>query len=167
MGFWGPAEGISAQCRDNARPMSIGMLSPQTGIHSPYATGEENSVQLGVELLNINQRGLCFSLVIADTESTETGAATAMQTLVDMGVVASLFTLNRRGSGCFTEEPIKFQSSHTATTLMKRWKKLVRGGCTPQDYGYWRVAPGQAPCQLSAQSRVMDIPTSPFCMMMV
>ena len=150
MGFWGPAEGISAQCRDNARAMKIGLLSPQTGIHSPYATGEENSVQLGVELLNINQRGLCFSLVIADTESTESGAATAMQTLVDMGVVGVIgphSTEEALGALPIAETnqiPIISYGAFADEAMEEAWEDCGVA-CTPQDYGYlWRVAPGQS-----------------------
>ena len=150
MGFWGPADGISAQCRDNARSMQIGMLSPQTGIHSPYATGEENSVQLGVELLNINQRGLCFSLVIADTESTGAGAAIAMQTLVDAGVVGVIgphSTEEALGALPIAETnqiPMITFGAFSDEAMEDAWEDCGLT-CTPQDYGYlWRVSPGEA-----------------------
>ncbi|MEE2812465.1 MAG: ABC transporter substrate-binding protein [Candidatus Thermoplasmatota archaeon] len=87
IGTWSQWNGIASSCRDDATPTVIGMLSPQTGIHSAYAVGEENGVKLGVELLNINLRSRCFSLTIADTLSTQEGAATAMQALVDSGVI--------------------------------------------------------------------------------
>ena len=45
MGYWNEWTGISSQCRPNAASVVIGMLSPQTGIHSAYAQGEENGVQ--------------------------------------------------------------------------------------------------------------------------
>ncbi|MEE2758668.1 MAG: ABC transporter substrate-binding protein [Candidatus Thermoplasmatota archaeon] len=149
MGFWGPAEGISAKCRDNANSMLIGMLSPQTGIHSPYATGQENSVQLGVELLNINQRGLCFSLVIADTESTQSGAATAMQNLVDSGVVGVIgphSTEEALGALPVAESneiPMITFGAFSDEAMEEAWEDCDLT-CTPEDYGYlWRVAPGQ------------------------
>ena len=149
MGFWGPAEGISAQCRDNADPMLIGMLSPKTGIHSPYAIGEENSVQLGVELLNINQRGLCFSLVIADTESTQSGAASAMQTLVDSGVIGVIgphSTEEALGALPVAESnqiPMITFGAFSDEAMEEAWRNCGLT-CTIQDYGYlWRVSPGQ------------------------
>ncbi len=148
MGFWGPAEGISAKCRDNADPMLIGMLSPQTGIHSPYATGEENSVQLGVELLNINQRGLCFSLVVEDTESTQSGAATAMQSLVDSGVIGVIgphSTEEALGALPIAESnkiPMITFGAFSDEAMEEAWDGCGLA-CTPQDYGYlWRVSPG-------------------------
>ncbi len=149
MGYWSPAEGISAQCRENAEPMLIGMLSPQTGIHSPYANSEENSVQLGVELLNINQRGLCFSLVIEDTGSTQAGAATAMQALIDSGVIGVIgphSTEEALGALPIAESNkismITF-GAFSDEAMEEAWDSCGLA-CTPQDYGYlWRVSPGE------------------------
>ena len=149
MGYWNEWTGISSQCRPNAASVVIGMLSPQTGIHSAYAQGEENGVQLGVDLLNINQRGTCFSLTVADTQSTQSGAASAMQALVNAGVIGvigphsteeALGALNVAESnkvplitfGAFSDEALDDAWAGCGVT------------CTPSDYGYlWRVSPGQ------------------------
>ena len=149
MGYWNEWTGISSQCRDNAASVVIGMLSPRTGIHSAYAQGEENGVQLGVDLLNINQRGTCFSLTVADTQSTQSGAASAMQALVNAGVIGvlgphsteeALGALNVAESnkvplitfGAFSDEALDAAWDGCGVT------------CTPSDYGYlWRVSPGQ------------------------
>jgi len=149
MGYWNEWSGISSQCRPNAAIVVIGMLSPQTGIHSAYAQGEENGVQLGVDLLNINQRGTCFSLTVADTQSTQSGAASAMQALVNAGVIGvigphsteeALGALNVAESnkvplitfGAFSDEALDDAWAGCGVT------------CTPSDYGYlWRVSPGQ------------------------
>ena len=149
MGFWSQWDGIAANCRDNADPMIIGMLSPRTGIHSTYAEGEENGVQLGVELLNINQRGMCFSLTIADTESTESGAASAMQTLVNAGVIGVIgphSTEEALGALPIAESnkiPMITFGAFSDEAMEDAWSGCGIA-CTPADYGYlWRVSPGQ------------------------
>ena len=149
MGFWSQWDGISAKCRDNANPTVIGMLSPQTGIHSPYAQGEENGVQLGVELLNINQRSRCYSLTIADTQSTEAGAASAMQALVNAGVTGVIgphSTEEALGALPIAESsqmPTITFGSFSDEAMEDAWSDCGLT-CTPSDYGYlWRVSPGQ------------------------
>ena len=149
MGYWSVWDGISSQCRASASPMVIGMLSPRTGIHSAYALGEENGVQLGVELLNINQRGMCFSLTVADTQSTESGAASAMQALVNagvMGVIGPHSTEEALGALPIAESNkvsmISF-AMFSDEAIDSAWDGCDIG-CLPSDYGYlWRVAPGQ------------------------
>ena len=149
MGYWSVWDGISSQCRPSASPMVIGMLSPRTGIHSAYALGEETGVQLGVELLNINQRGMCFSLSVADTESTGSGAATAMQALVNagvMGVIGPHSTEEALGALPIAEankvSMISF-AMFSDEAIDSAWDGCDIG-CLPADYGYlWRVAPGQ------------------------
>ena len=149
MGYWNEWNGISSQCRENARSVVIGMLSPRTGIHSAYAQGEENGVQLGVDLLNINQRGTCFSLTVANTHSTQSGAASAMQALVNAGVIGvigphsteeALGALNVAESN---KVPVISFGTFSDEALDDAWAGCG-ATCTPADYGYlWRVAPGQ------------------------
>ncbi len=149
MGYWNQWSGISSQCRSNAGSVVIGMLSPQTGIHSAYAQGEENGVQLGVDLLNINQRGTCFSLTIADTQSTESGAASAMQALVNAGVIGVIgphSTEEAIGALVIAEAnkvPMISFGAFSNEALEDAWAGCGLT-CTPADYGYlWRVSPGQ------------------------
>jgi len=149
MGYWNSWDGISSQCRSNAGTVVIGMLSPQTGIHSPYAQGEENGVQLGVDLLNINQRGTCFSLTIADTQSTQSGAASAMQNLVNAGVVGVIgphSTEEAIGALVVAEAnnvPMITFGAFSNEAMESAWDGCGVT-CTPSDYGYlWRVSPGQ------------------------
>ena len=149
MGFWNEWTGISSQCRDNAASIVIGMLSPQTGIHSAYAQGEENGVQLGVDLLNINQRGTCFSLTVADTQSTQSGAASAMQALVNAGVIGVLgphSTEEALGALNVAESnkvPLITFGAFSDEALDDAWAGCGVS-CLPSDYGYlWRVSPGQ------------------------
>ncbi|MEE2747565.1 MAG: ABC transporter substrate-binding protein [Candidatus Thermoplasmatota archaeon] len=149
MGYWNQWNGISSQCRDDAASVVIGMLSPQTGIHSAYAQGEENGVQLGVDLLNINQRGTCFSLTIADTESTESGAANAMQALVNAGVIGVIGphsteeALGALPIGEANNVAMISFGAFSNEALEDAWSDCGIS-CTPSDYGYlWRVSPGQ------------------------
>jgi len=149
MGYWSSREGISSQCRSNANTVVIGMLSPQTGIHSPYAQGEENGVQLGVDLLNINQRDTCFSLTIANTQSTQEGAASAMQDLVNAGVTGVIgphSTEEAIGALVVAEAnkvPLITFGAFSNEAMVSAWENCGVG-CTPADYGYlWRVSPGQ------------------------
>ena len=149
MGYWNQWTGISSQCRANAASVVIGMLSPQTGLHSAYAQGEENGVKLGVDLLNINQRGTCFSLTIADTQSTEAGAMNAMQELVDAGVIGVIgphSTEEAIGALTIAEAnkvPMITFGAFSNEALEDAWSDCDLT-CTPADYGYlWRVSPGQ------------------------
>jgi len=149
MGYWDSWNGISSQCRSNAGTVVIGMLSPQTGIHSPYAQGEENGVQLGVDLLNINQRGTCFSLTIANTQSTQAGAASAMQDLVNAGVIGVIgphSTEEALGALVVAETnkvPMITFGAFSNEAMDSAWSNCGVA-CTPADYGYlWRVSPGQ------------------------
>ena len=149
MGYWDEWTGISSQCRANARSVVIGMLSPETGIHSAYAQGEENGVQLGVDLLNINQRGTCFSLTVADTQSTGSGAASAMQALVNAGVIGVIgphSTEEALGALTVAESnkvPMISFGVFSDEAMDDAWSGCDLT-CTPSDYGYlWRVSPGQ------------------------
>ena len=149
MGYWNSREGISSQCRPSASTVVIGMLSPQTGIHAPYAQGEENGVQLGVDLLNINQRGTCFSLTIANTQSTQAGAASAMQNLVNAGVTGVIgphSTEEAIGALVVAEAnnvPLITFGAFSNEAMVSAWENCGVT-CTPSDYGYlWRVSPGQ------------------------
>ena len=149
MGYWNSWDGISSQCRPSARSVVIGMLSPQSGIHSDYAQGEENGVQLGVDLLNINQRGTCFSLTTADTQSTQSGAASAMQALVNAGVIGVIgphSTEEALGALAVAESnkvPMITFGAFSNEAMESAWSGCGVG-CTPADYGYlWRVSPGQ------------------------
>jgi len=149
MGYWDSRNGISSQCRANAGTVVIGMLSPQTGIHSPYAQGEENGVQLGVDLLNINQRGTCFSLTIANTQSTQAGAASAMQDLVNAGVIGVIgphSTEEALGALVVADSnkvPMITFGAFSNEAMDSAWANCGVA-CTPADYGYlWRVSPSQ------------------------
>ena len=149
MGYWNEWTGISSQCRASANSVVIGMLSPRTGIHSAYAQGEENGVQLGVDLLNINQRGTCFSLTVADTHSTQSGAASAMQALVNAGVIGVIgphSTEEALGALNVAETnkvPLITFGAFSDEALDDAWDGCGLT-CTPSDYGYlWRVSPGQ------------------------
>jgi ABC-type branched-subunit amino acid transport system substrate-binding protein len=146
MGYWSRWDGIESNCRPNADQTVIGMLSPRTGIHAAYAQGEENGVQLGIELLNINQRGLCFSMTVADTQSTEAGAASAMQALVNAGVIGVIgphSTEEALGALPIAESskiPIITYGAFSDEALIEAWDDAVP---QTQDYGWlWRVAPG-------------------------
>ena len=146
MGHWSGTMGISANCRDSADPITIGMLSPRTGQHAPYAQGAENGVQLGVELLNINQRGLCFGLTVADTLSTEAGAAAAMQALVDAGVIGVIGphsteeALGALPIAEANEVPLISYGMFSEEALEDAWEDAIPEA---QEYGWlWRVAPG-------------------------
>lgn len=146
IGFWSKWGGISSNCRANADPTVIGMLSPRTGIHSPYAQGEEHGVELGVELLNINQRSLCFSLSVADTQSTQSGAASAMQALVNAGVIGVIgphSTEEALGAIPIAESnmvPIIGYGTFSDAALEEAWEDTHP---EVQDYGYfWRVGVG-------------------------
>ena len=105
---------------------------------------------MGVELLNINQRGLCFSLVIADTESTGAGAAVAMQTLVDAGVVGVIVPHSTEEAlwalpiAETNQIPMITFGAFSDEAMEDAWEDCGLT-CTPQDYGYlWRVSPGEA-----------------------
>ncbi len=146
IGIWSLWNGIAASCRSNADSEVIGVLSPRTGIHSPYAEGEEQGVELGVELLNINVRNICFSMIVADTQSTQQGAATAMQTLVDagvFGVIGPHSTEEALGAIPIadTEEiPIMGFGTFSNQALEEAWENAH-----PEiyDYGYfWRIGVG-------------------------
>jgi ABC-type branched-subunit amino acid transport system substrate-binding protein len=146
MGNWNEWDGISSNCRPTADPTTIGMLSPRTGIHAPYALGAENGVQLGVELLNINQRALCFGLTVADTGSTQAGAASAMQALVNAGVIGVIGPHSTEEAlGAFpvgeaNEIPIITYGSFSDEAMEDAWEDA---NPDLQDYGWlWRVSPG-------------------------
>jgi len=146
IGIWSVWDGIAASCRSNADSEVIGVLSPRTGIHSPYAVGEERGVELGVELLNINVRNICFSMTVADTQSTQQGAAAAMQALVDagvFGVIGPHSTEEALGAipiADSTSTPIIGFGTFSDQALEEAW-----ANANPEiyDYGYfWRVGIG-------------------------
>ena len=125
--------------------MQIGMLSPQTGIHSPYATGEEN-LYTGVELLNINQRG--FALVWSSPIQNRQGLVQPSPwtgRCWSGGVIGPHSTEEALGALPIAESnQIPMITFGRPDEVMEDAWEDCGLTCTPQDYGYlWRVSPGE------------------------
>ena len=87
IGTWNERDGIGSICRTDNTPITIGLLSPQTGPYAAFAQNIEEGAQLSITNLNLLYRDYCFSMITEDSGGTADSAGTAAQALIDGGAI--------------------------------------------------------------------------------
>ena len=136
-GHWGLLSGLTFPF---AAPIPIGMLNPSTGPIAQFAPGFSIAGNIAIQYMNtISPLNFQFSLTEADSGCDGTTAATAAQSLIDLGVVGIA------GAACSGATLGAMEVAKTAGVPMVSYASTSPALTTADDGGYlFRVVPSDA-----------------------